>query len=69
MEASSLEAVSNDFDKDDESLSIKGLSIVFLGFLIAFMTIFLPLICVLLGRPLSQENKIIFNQPVKKDGS
>ena len=60
----------NDFERDDDDpLSIKSLSITILGFLIALLTILLPLIGVLLGKPLSQGNEMFFNYSIKKDGS
>lgn len=67
----SLEHVSGDLERedDDEPLSIRTLSITFLGIIIVSLTILLPLISVLLGRPLSQGNEIIFHHSNKKDGS
>ena len=59
----------SDFERDDDDpLSIKRLSITSLGIIFALLTIFLPSISVLIGRPLSQGNKIIFNHDFKKDG-
>ena len=67
---SSLDAISFDFEKDDDDpFSMRRLSITILGIIIAFLTIFLPSISVLLGRPSSQGNAIIFNHLIKKDGS
>ena len=61
---------SSDFERDEiDSLSIRSLSITFLGITIAFLTIVLPSTIVLLGRPVSQGNEIIFNHSVNKDGS
>ena len=69
-EKSSLINVSSDLERDDEEpLSIKSLSSSFLGITMAFLVILLPLISVLLGRPLSQRNEINTNQSIKKDGS
>ena len=69
-ENSSHYAVSSEFESDDEDpLSIKSLSITFLGIVIAFLTISIPSISVLLGRPFSQGNEIIINHSIKKDGS
>ena len=69
-EKSSLINVSSDLEKDvEEPLSIKSLSSSFLGITMAFLVILLPLISVLLGRPLSQRNEINTNQSIKKDGS
>ena len=56
-------------DDDDDPLSIKGISIYFLGIIIASMTILLPSISILLGRPLSQGNEITSFHLIKKDGS
>ena len=56
-------------DDDDDPLSIKSLSISFLGIIIASLTILLPSISILLGRPLSQGNEISTFHLIKKDGS
>ena len=53
---------------DDDPLSIKSLSITSLGIIFASLTIFLPSISILIGRPLSQGNEIIHNHDFKKDG-
>ena len=59
----------NDFERDDDDpLSIRSLSITSLGIIFAFLTIFLPSISILIGRPLSQGNEIIHNHDFKKDG-
>ena len=69
-EDSSLGAVQSEFERDDDDpLSIRSLSITSLGIIFAFLTIFLPSISILIGRPFSQVNEIIFNQDFKKDGS
>ena len=69
-EEHSLEASSSDFERDDDDpLSIKSLSITIMGITIAFLTILVPSISVLIGNPISQENEIIFNQSLKIDGS
>tara|TARA_B100000941_G_scaffold284783_1_gene255979 strand:+ start:226 stop:468 length:243 start_codon:yes stop_codon:yes gene_type:complete len=65
-ETSSLIAVSSEFERDDDPLRIRGLSITFLGILLALLTILLPSICVLLGRPLSQVKEITPNLLIKK---
>ena len=66
----SLNDVSSDFESDDDDpLSIRSLSITSLGIIIAFLTILLPSISVLIGRPFSQSNEIIINHSIKKDGS
>ena len=68
-EESSLITISSEFAKDeDEPLSIKSLSITFLGILIAFLTFFLPTISILLGRPFSQVNETMNKQLIQKDG-
>ena len=65
----SLNDVSSDFERDDDDpLSIKSLSITSLGIIFAILTIFLPSISILIGRPLSQGNEIIHNHDFKKDG-
>ena len=53
---------------DDDPLSIRSLSITSLGIIFAILTIFLPTISILIGRPLSQGNEIIHNHDFKKDG-
>ena len=69
-EESSLGSAQSDFEKDDDDpLSIRSISITSLGFIFAFLTFLLPSISILIGRPLSQENEVIFNQDFKKDGS
>ena len=61
----------NDFERDDDDdpLSIRSLSITSLGIIFAFLTIFLPSISILIGRPFSEDKEVIFNQEFKKDGS
>ena len=64
-----LNAVQSDFERDeDEPLSIKSLSITFVGITIAFLIVLIPSISVLIDKPISQENEIISNQSLKKDG-
>ena len=59
----------SDFERDDDDpLSIRSLSITSLGIIFAFLTILLPSISILIGRPLSQGNEIIHNHDLKKDG-
>ena len=59
----------SDFERDDDDpLSIRSLSITSLGIIFAILTIFLPSISILIGRPLSQGNEIIHNHHIKKDG-
>jgi len=68
-EESSLGSARNDFERDDDDpLSIRSLSITSLGLIFAFLTILLPSISILIGRPLSQGNEIIRNYDFKKDG-
>ena len=69
-EKSSLIKVSSELESDEEEpLSIRSLSSTLLGIMMAFLVILLPLISVLLGRPLSHRNEININQSIKKDGS
>ena len=68
-EESSLGPIQSDFERDDDDpLSIRSLSITSLGIIFAILTIFLPSISILIGRPLSQGNEIIHNHDFKKDG-
>jgi len=68
-EESSLGSAQSDFERDDDDpLSIRSLSITSLGIIFAILTIFLPSISILIGRPLSQGNEIIHNHDLKKDG-
>ena len=68
-EESSLDSARNDFERDDDDpLSMRSLSVTSLGIIFAFLTILLPSISILIGRPLSQGNEIIHNQDFKKDG-
>jgi len=69
-EKSSLITISSELERDDDDpLSIRGLSISFLGVVLASLTILLPSISILFGRPLSQENEITSFHLIKKDGS
>ena len=68
-EEPSLASFQSDFERDDDDpLSIRSLSITSLGIIFAILTIFLPSISILIGRPLSQGNEIIHNHDFKKDG-
>ena len=68
-EESSHGSARNDFERDDDDpLSIRSLSTTSLGIIFAFLTILLPSISILIGRPLSQGNEIIHNHDFKKDG-
>ena len=59
----------SDFERDDDDpLSIRSLSITSLGIIFAILTISLPSISILIGRPLSQGNEIMHNHDFKKDG-
>ena len=69
-EESSHGSSQGDFERDDDDpLSIRSFSITSLGIIFAFLTIFLPTISILIGRPLSQGNEIIHNHDLKKDGT
>ena len=69
-EESSHGSARNDFERDDDDpLSIRSLSITSLGIIFAFLTLLLPTISILIGRPFSQGNEVIFNHDFKKDGS
>ena len=69
-EESSLGSVQSDFEiDDDDPLSIRSLSITSLGIIFALLTFLLPSISILIGRPFSQGNEIIFNHNFEKDGS
>ncbi len=68
-EESSHGSVRSDFERDDDDpLSIRSLSITSLGIIFAFLTIFLPSISILIGRPLPQGNEMIHSHDFKKDG-
>ena len=68
-EESSLGSLQSDLEKDDDDpLSIRSLSITSLGIIFAFLTFLLPSISILIGRPFSQGNGVIFNQDFNKDG-
>ena len=66
----SLDSALTDYERDDDDpLSIRSLSIASLGIIFAFLTFLLPSISILIGRPFSQENEVIFSKDFKKDGS
>ena len=68
-EESFLGSAGSDFERDDDDpLSVRSLSLTSFGIIFAFLTILLPSISILIGRPLSQGNEIIHNQDFKKDG-
>ena len=69
-EESSLGSIQSNFERDDDDpLSIRSLSITSVGIILAFLTFLLPSISILIGRPFSQGNEVIFNHDFKKDGS
>ena len=69
-EESSLDSIQSDFERDDDDpLSIRSLSITSIGIIFAILTFSLPSISILIGRPFSQGNEVIFNHDFKKDGS
>ncbi len=47
---------------DDDPLSIRDLSSIVIGIILAIMTIFLPAVSVLLERPTLQKNEVNYNQ-------
>ena len=68
-EESSQGSARSDYERDDDDpLSIRSLSITSLGIIFAFLTIFLPSISILIGRPSSQGNEVIHHYDFKKDG-
>ncbi len=68
-ENSSLNTISSELERDDDDpLSIRSLSITFLGLIIASFTILLPLLSVLICRPLSQLNEINSYHLIQEDG-
>ena len=69
-EGSSLGSAQNDFERDDDDpLSIRSLCITSFGIIFALLTFLLPSISILIGRPLTKGEEVIFNQDFKKDGS
>ena len=68
-ENSSLITVSSELERDDDDpLSIRSLSITFLGIMMAFSTLLLPSISIFLGRPFSQGNEMTTKQVSQEDG-
>ena len=64
----SLGSAQSEFERDDDDpLSIRSFSMTSLGIIFAFLTILLPSISILIGRPLSQGNEVIRNHDFKKD--
>ena len=69
-ENSYFTTISSELVRDDDApLSIRSFSVSFLGIIIAFLTILLPSVSILLGRPLSQGNEVNSFHLIKKDGS
>ena len=69
-EKSSLGPALSDFERDDDDpLSIRRSLLTSLGIIFALLTFLLPSISILIGRPFSQGNEIIYNHDFKKDGS
>ena len=69
-EESSLGSAQSEFERaDDDPLSLRSISITSLGIIFAILTFLLPSISILIGRPFSEGNEIIFNRNFKKDGS
>ena len=63
--------ISNKDDKgrdDEDPLSFTDVSITIFGIILAILTISMPLISVLLERPLPQDKGIEVNQFFKQDG-
>tara|TARA_B100000212_G_C27187416_1_gene453104 strand:+ start:404 stop:655 length:252 start_codon:yes stop_codon:yes gene_type:complete len=54
--------------EDDDPLSIKDVSSSVLGIILAIMTMFFPIISVLLERPLLPKNEANHKEMVKKHG-
>ncbi len=68
-ENSSLGSAQSDFERDDDDpLSVRSLSTKSFGIILAFLTFILPSMSILIGRPFSQGNEVIFNHNFKKDG-
>ena len=68
-EESSHDSARNHFERDDDDpLSIRSLSMTSLGIIFAFLTILIPSLSILIGRPLSQGKEIIHIHDFKKDG-
>ena len=69
IENSSFITISSELEKDDDDhIRIRSLSLTFSGIMIAFLTILLPSISVLLCRPFSQINEINSLHLIKEDG-
>ena len=69
-EESFISSSQSDFEKDDDDpFSVRSISVTSLGFIFALLTFLLPSMSILIGRPLSQGNEVIFIHDLKKDGS
>ena len=69
-EESSHGSARSDFEKDDDDpLSVRSISVTSLGIIFAFLTFSLPTFSILMGRPISEGNEVIFNHDFKQDGS
>ena len=69
-EAASLGSIQSEFEiDDDDPLSIRSSLVTSLGIIFAFLVFLLPSVSVLIGRPFTQGNEVIFNHDLKKDGS
>ena len=69
-EESFISSSQSDFEKDDDDpSSVRSISVTSLGFIFALLTFLLPSMSILIGRPLSQGNEVIFIHDLKKDGS
>ena len=69
-EESSLGPAQSDFEKDDDDpLSVRSISVTSLVIIFAFLTFSLPTFSILMGRPISEGNEVIFNHDFKQDGS
>ena len=70
VEESSTVPNSSDSEKDDDDpLSIRSLSITSFGIMFAFLSFLVPSFSILIGRPFSQGNEIIFTHDFNQDGS
>ena len=66
---SPIPSTPGDYEREKEDpLSIKKSSFTLIGLILAAFTILLPSLCVLLERPLLEDNEIGTNQLLEKDG-
>ena len=69
-EESFISSSQSDFEiDDDDPLSVRSISVTSFGFIFALLAFLLPSMSILIGRPLSQGNEVIFIHDLKKDGS